>query len=58
MGLVNGIWHDNQMKTYPKQWNKHQFQMGKNSKGIPIIVCKDCKESRMYIMMMEEENAS
>jgi len=53
--LVNGIWHDRQIKNYPKKWNKHYFRnLRKNSEGIPIVVCEHCGKSRMWIMAFEK----
>ena len=53
--LVNGVWYDNRIKDYSKNWNEHYFRnLRKNSLGIPIVVCEHCNQSRMYIMLMEE----
>lgn len=63
MTLVNDIWFDNVIGK-PKNYDGvgsdyipahiHQFIMGKNSDNIPIVVCKLCKNSRMYIMLIQK----
>jgi len=60
MTVVNGIWYDNRIgkiKDYDGIGSDHIhiFGMGKNSEGIDIVKCKKCKESRMFIMLMQED---
>ena len=60
MTLVDGVWHDNvigKIKDYDGIGSDHlhQFIIGKNSTGIPIVVCQHCNKSRMWVWAFEKD---
>lgn len=50
MSLVNGVWYDTKLSY---GYGNHEFDLAPNSEGIMIVKCKRCKESRMYLSLMD-----
>lgn len=51
MVLVNGVWYDTELSF---GYGKHKFELADNGEGIKIVKCSVCKESRMYLMLMDK----
>lgn len=49
MSLVDGVWYDTKLNY---NYGNHKLVLLPNSEGINIVKCEKCRESRMYLQIM------